>query len=72
MNRIYLRFVGPGRIPDIPPRDLTVEEINQIQYEHPEIDDIALALVGTGYYEFVKSVSRRYPNKALWPTIFNK
>jgi hypothetical protein len=67
-----LKFIGPKTIPGIPARDLSDEEITAIEVEHPEVEDLELALIGTGLYEKAvrgpgqdKSIQPQYQNKSV-------
>jgi hypothetical protein len=65
-----LKWNGTGIIPGIPARDLSNAEINDLEREHPEVDNLELALIGTGYYE--KALEGAKSNKAVWPQTTNK
>ncbi len=65
-----LRWKGNGQIPGIPARDLSDEEILAMEVEHPEVEDLELALIGTGLYE--KAVRGPKQDKSIRPLYQNK
>jgi hypothetical protein len=65
-----LRWKGKGRIPGIPARDLSNREITALEVEHPEVENLELALIGTGLYE--KAMPGPTVNKSIQPLYQNK
>ena len=58
MSEPILRFIGGNKKLDgIPARDLTEEEIEQLERTYPEAEDIAQILVDTGVYAWAKKTT---------------
>ena len=61
MNEIMLRYIGNGSTTgNLPPRDLTCDEIAGFEREFPEAGDIAQLLVDTGLYEWANKSGGSY------------